>query len=134
MVPSDFGENRSAGGLPEPPREKYWATWALVERERGGQGGPHAPSPSGPNWTRRGGRRPPFPSPSPPSFPPPSRSRKEGSPTPTRRRTPPPGAPLRAGQPPPCSFIYRGRGHPKETTIDRSFSRVRCPLHHSPPR
>src|SRR3954465_10159293 len=69
MVPSGFVENRSAGGLPEPPREKYWATWALVERERGGQGWAARPLPSGPNWTRRRGRRPPFLLPLPLPFP-----------------------------------------------------------------
>src|SRR3954462_5321505 len=109
MVPSDFGENRSVGGLPEPPREKYWATWALVERERGGQGWAARPLPSGPNWTRRGAA-PPFPSPSPPSFPPPSRSRKEGSPTPTRRRTPPPGARHKGRPASPLAPLYTGAG------------------------
>src|SRR3954466_15522843 len=110
MVPSGFGKNWSAGGVTGTPREKYWATWALVERERGGQGGPRAPSPSGPNWTRRGGAAPPFPFPSPPSFPPPSRSRKEGSPTPTRRRIPPPGACHKGGRPPPLLLYIRGQG------------------------
>ena len=34
--------------------------------ERGAaKGGPHASSPPGPNWTRRGRAAPPFPSPSP---------------------------------------------------------------------
>src|SRR4051812_30550057 len=59
-------------GVPEGyrnPRGKVWALWALVERERGGQGGPRTPSPSGPNWTRRGGRRPPFLLPLPLPFP-----------------------------------------------------------------
>src|SRR4051812_27359848 len=112
MVPSDFGENRNAGGLPEPPREKYWVTWALVERERGGQGWAAHPLPSGPNWTRKGGAASPFPSPSPPSFPPPSRSRKEGNPTPTRRRIPPPGVPTRASRPPPLLLYIRGQGAP----------------------
>src|SRR3954465_6099072 len=116
MVPSGFVENRSAGGLPEPPREKYWATWALVERERGGQGGPRAPSPSDPNWTRRGGAAPPFPSPSPPSFPTPSRSRKEGSPTPTRRRTPPPGARHKGRPASPLAPLYTGAGGTLEHT------------------
>src|SRR3954464_9893085 len=32
-----------------------------VEKRRGGQGLAARPLPSSPNWTRRGGRRPPFP-------------------------------------------------------------------------
>src|SRR4051812_2861602 len=70
MVPSDFGENRSAGGLPEPPWEKYWATWALVERERGAaRAGPRAPSPLVRIGLGEGGRRPPFLLPLPLPFP-----------------------------------------------------------------
>src|SRR3954470_9150611 len=113
MVPSGFGENRSAGGLPEPPREKYWATWALVERERGGQGWAARPLPSGPNWTRRGGRRPPFLLPLPLPFPLLVGVGKRGillllggGFLLLARLT-------RAGRPPPCSFIYGGRGHPR---------------------
>src|SRR3954471_16331172 len=113
MVPSDFGENRRDGGLPEPPREKYWATWALVERERGAaRAGPRAPSPLVRIGLGEGGRRPPFPSPSPPSFPPPSRSRKEGSPTPTRRRTPPPGTRHKVRPASPLLLYIRGQGAP----------------------
>src|SRR3954466_262909 len=115
MVPSDFGENRSAGGLPEPPREKYWATWALVERERGtARAGPRAPSPLVRIVLGERGAAPPFPSPSPPSFPPPSRSRKEGNPTPTRRRIPPPGAPSKGRPASPLAPLYTGAGgHPR---------------------
>ena len=55
--------------VPEGYRNPRENTWDLVERERAGQGRPCAPSPSGPNWTREGGRHPPFLLPSPPSFP-----------------------------------------------------------------
>ena len=88
-----------------------------MEKRRGGQGRPRAPSPSSPNWTRRGARPPflPLSLPLPPS---PNPTRKGGSPTPGGSRTPP-GAPPPGGPPlPPCSFIYGGRGHPKDTTID----------------
>src|SRR3954467_14687838 len=37
------------------PRGFNGPRWALVEKRRGGQGRPHAPSPSSTNWTRRGG-------------------------------------------------------------------------------
>src|SRR3954471_10977424 len=43
---------------PPPPRGFNGPTWALVEKRRGGQGRPHAPSPSSLNWTRRGGGAP----------------------------------------------------------------------------
>ena len=58
MVPGEIGilpEYREVTGTP-------WGlngpTWALVEKRRGGQGRPRAPSPSSPNWTRRGGGAP----------------------------------------------------------------------------
>src|SRR3954464_14040094 len=49
-------------GVPEgyrnPPGRSMGLMGLSGERERGDQGGPRAPSPSGPNWTRRGGRAP----------------------------------------------------------------------------
>ena len=66
MVPKkigDFSEYREVTGT---PRGLNGPTWALVERKRGGKGWPPPPSP---NRTRRGGRRPPFPSPLPPPSP-----------------------------------------------------------------
>ena len=54
------GIYRSTGGLPEPPGEVLGLSGLEGRERRGGQGRPHAPSPSSPNWTRRG----PFPSPS----------------------------------------------------------------------
>src|SRR3954471_1763965 len=110
MVPSGFRENRSAGGLPEPPREKYWATWALVERERGDQGGPRAPSSSGPNWTRRGGRRPPFFLLLPLPFPLLVGVRKRGVLLLLGGGPLLLGAPTRAGRPPPLLLYIRGQG------------------------
>ena len=53
---------RSTGGLPEPPGEYIGPNGPWWEMRRGGQGS-RAPSPSSPNWTRRGAV-PPFPSPS----------------------------------------------------------------------
>src|SRR3954468_21942121 len=110
MVPSDFGENRSGGGLPEPPREKYWATWALVERERGGQGWAARPLPSGPNWTRRGGRRPPFLLPLPLPFPLLVGVVKRGVLLLLGGGVLLLGAPTRAGRPPPLLLYIRGQG------------------------
>ena len=47
-----------------PPGEVMGHMGLSGEREGQPKVG-HAPPPPGPNWTRRGGRRPPFPSPSP---------------------------------------------------------------------
>ena len=91
--------------------------WALLghsgERERGDQGRPHAPSPSGPNWARRGAA-PPFPSSlSPPSFSPsPTREGGGGNPTPNGSRTPPGRAIGGPALPLLHSFIYGGGGTP----------------------
>ena len=86
---------RAYTGVPGGYRNPPGSIWALMgfsgERERGSQGRPRAPSPSGPNWTRKGGRGPPFPLPLP-HFPSPSLflvGLGKGSPTPTRRWTPP---------------------------------------------
>ena len=87
-----------------------------MEERRGGQGRPRAPSPSSPNWTRRG--RPPFlplslllpPSPTP--------TRKGGSHTPGGSRTPPWRASSWPAASPPYSFIYGGQGAPLDTQVD----------------
>src|SRR3954466_2800801 len=98
-----------------------------VEERRGGQGRPHAPSPSSTNWTRRGGGAPPF------SYSP------STSPNPTRKREGvllPVGVGLLlarlllAGSPSPLILYIRGQGGTsRDTTWSvRSFlSRVRCP-------
>ena len=89
-------------GYRNPPGEVMGHMGLSGERE-GQPGWATRLLPPGPNWTRRGGRRPPFPLP-PHFFPPPSRS-----PTPTRRRTPP-GAPTGADRPPPLAPLYTGAG------------------------
>ena len=61
-------EYRSTRGLPEPPGGLMGLMGLMWRRGRGCQGRPRAPSPPSPNWTRREGRRPPFPS-SPLSLP-----------------------------------------------------------------
>ena len=118
-VPGSYGNTR----------KNQWASWAKWWK-RGGR----ARGPPSPNRIGLGGR-PPFP-PFPPS---PSFSSSpflflllvgvgKGSPTPTRRRTPPLSLARPIGsRPPPCSFIYGGRGAPKNTLDIRYFSRVRCP-------
>ena len=56
-----FGRFRTYTGVPggyRNPPGVYWASWALVEKRGGGQGRPHAPSPSSPYWTRKGGGAP----------------------------------------------------------------------------
>ena len=114
-------------GLPEPPGGVIGPHGPKVEKRRGGQGRPRAPSPSSPNRTRRG-RRPPFLPLLSPFLPPLLLGQgKEGVLLPVGVRlpfgAPPPGWP----PPPPCSFIYRGRGTSLHTIDLRSFSRVRCP-------
>src|SRR3954471_12148984 len=68
MVPGVIGYRMEYRGVNGPHGPK-------VEERRGGQGRPRAPSPSSPNWTRRGGRRPPF-SCSPSTSPIPTRKRE----------------------------------------------------------
>ena len=76
------------------------------EQPRAGRVPPHGPSP---NWTRgRGGA---------PSFLLLLVGLGKGEPIPTWSRIPPLGAPLVAGRPLLPSFIYVGRGHPKDTTV-----------------
>ena len=120
MVPKkirDFSEYREVTGT---PRESYWAYWAIVEERRQATGGgaPPAPCPN-PNWTRGGGAAPSFLlplSPFPLSL---SVGRKEGGPILLGLgvQVGPPWRALLGRQPPPPPFIYRGRGHPKGTSI-----------------
>ena len=125
---------RSTGGLPEPPgglMGLMGPKWRRGEVARAGRVPP-------PPLVRigQGGGGDPFPS-SPLSLPSasPTWTRKGGSPTPGGSRTPL-GAPSSwPAAPSPLNLYIRGRGAPLETTIDQSsLSRVRCPLHHSPPR
>ena len=114
-------------GYRNPPGEVMGHMGLSGERE-GRQAGPRASSPLGPNWTRRGGRRPPFLLP-PHFLPPPSRS-----PTPTRRRRTP-GAPIGAGRPPPLDPLYTGPGGtPRHKLIHVIIFLSVCgaPFHHSP--
>ena len=53
------GFYRSTGGY-QNPQGVIGPIWAIREKRRAGQGRPRAPSPLGPNWTREGGRHPPF--------------------------------------------------------------------------
>ena len=57
-------------GVPEgyrnpPPLGEVMGHMGLSGERGAAKGGPRASSPPGPNWTRRGGAAPPFPSPSP---------------------------------------------------------------------
>ena len=117
MVPGEIGiipEHREVIGT---PREVYGPYWDLVERRRKEQGSP-PPTPSKPNPNWEGGR-PPL------SFLPPSSFfplllliGKRGVLLPVGVGIPPLGTPPSLAGPLLHSFIYRGRGHPRDTTID----------------
>ena len=92
--------------------------WAIRERERGRPRAGSAPPSPCPNWTRRRGAAPPFPSLSLPAFPPPSRSRKGRNPTPTRRRIPPPRRANKGRPASPLLLYIQGQGAPLDTQVD----------------
>ena len=71
MVPGVIGYIPEYRGVTGTPPGVNGPLGPKVEKRRGGQGRPRAPSPPSPNWTRREGRRPPFPF-SPLSLPSPS--------------------------------------------------------------
>ena len=114
---------RSTGGYRNP----LGSQWALM-----GHGGKEkeatkwgAPSPQ-PNTNWRGGL-PPFPALLLPLSSSPTPTREGGKPTPTRSRNPPLGRAI-GGRPSPPPLLYiRGGGHPIDTQVDHSLSRVRCP-------
>ena len=60
IVPGEIGILPEYRGVTGTPLGVNGPIWVLVERERGGQGRPHAPSPLGLNWTREGEAAPPF--------------------------------------------------------------------------
>ena len=74
----EFGHLPEYRGATGTPRGVKWASCVLGERGRGSQGWPRAPSPSSPNWTRKGGWRPPFLPPLPSFLPSYSYYWKEG--------------------------------------------------------
>ena len=100
------GFYRGTGRLPEPPG-RYMG---LSGREERWPGLGRAPLPPSPNRTRRGGRRPPFPSSLPPLSP--------STPNPTRKRQ---GVGLHLARPswpaapPPLLLYIRGQGGTLET-------------------
>ena len=112
-VSGGFGHIAEYRVVTGTPRGVYWAYWALVVEEEGRPGQPRAPSPSSPNWTRRGGGAPLFPSP-PLSLP--SllllQQGKGGVLLPVGVGLPPWRALLLGRPPPPSSFIYGGKGAP----------------------
>ena len=113
-VPGEIGTIPDHREVIGTPREVYGPYWALVER-RGKEQGRGPPKPN-PNWE---GGRPPL------SFLPPSSSfplllliGKRGVLLPVGVGLPPLGAPPSLAGPLLHSFIYGGRGHPRDTTID----------------
>ena len=107
-------------GVPESYGYLYWALMGHTGKERKAPKGGHTP-PHG--LVRIGlgrGGAPFLPSPSP--FPSPTPTRKGGVLLLVGVGLPPWGALLLGRSPPPCSFIYGGRGHPKDTTIDLLIS------------
>ena len=123
---------RSIGGLPEPPGEYNGPIGPLWRRGGAARAG-HALPPPLVLIGQGGERRPPFlplslllpPSPTP--------TRKGGVLHPVGVGLPPWRALLLGRPPPPSSFIYGGGGHPRTHKLIVP-SRVRCPLHHIPPR
>ena len=113
-TPEVFQVISEKAGVPEgyrnPPGE-LMGHMGSVKRERAGQGRPRAPSPSGPNWTREGGRRPPFLLPHLLPFPL-LVGLGKGIPTPTRRRTPPLHARHKGRPASPLAPLYTGVGAP----------------------
>ena len=65
-----------------------------------------------------------------------SSSPLRGNPTQCSRGSTPLGGAIERVSPSPPPLLYiRGRGYPIDTQVDHwSFSHVRCPLHHNPPR
>ena len=57
-VSGQFGHLPEYRGITGTPPGVNGPTWAMREKRRAGQGRPRAPSPSSPNWTRRGGGAP----------------------------------------------------------------------------
>src|SRR4051812_27560802 len=108
-----FGRFQASNGVPweyrKPPRSIMGLLGHGGEEEgRPGQVAP--PSPSSPNWTRRGAPFLPLSLLLPPS---PTPTRKEGVLLPVGVGLPPWRALLLAIRLLPSSFIYGGRGHPK---------------------
>ena len=139
-----FGHQKCSGevsdktGVPEdyrnPPGELMGHMGLSGERERDGQGRPRAPSPSGPNWTRRGGRRPPFLLPLPLPFPLLVGVGKRGVLLLLGGGGLLLGAPQGPAGLPPLLLYIRGQGAPLDTQVDprdHILSCVRCPLHHN---
>ena len=75
-VPGEIGKIPKLREVIGTPPGGIWALLGLSGEREGRLGQAARPSPSSLNWAREGGRRPPFLLPSPPSFPPPSRTRK----------------------------------------------------------
>ena len=126
-------------GVPEgyrnPPGEIMGLMGLSGERERAGLGQAARPSPSGPNWTRRRGQRPPFLLPLPLPFPLLVGVGKGGTLLLLGGGFLLLGTPTRSGRPPPCSSIYGGRGHPRTHKLIIDLLVVwGAPLHHNPPQ
>ena len=97
--------------------------------EEGRPGQPHAPSPSSPNWTRRGRRPPSFLLLLSPFLPFSYSNKERWSPTPGGSRSPPLVHPPPWPATSPLLLYIRGQGAPLDTQVDLLIypSHVRCP-------
>ena len=109
-VPGKFRIKLEYQGITGTPRGVNGPHGPKVEKRRGCQGRPRAPSPPSPNWTRREGRRPPFLPLLSPFLPPLLLGQgKEGVLLPVGVGLPL-ARPLLAGRPLPLAPLYTGAG------------------------
>ena len=123
------------GGYRDPPGS-ILGLMGLSGRRGGAARAAARPSPSSPNWTRRGAAAPFFLLLLSPFLPFSYSNKERRSPTPGGSSTSPLARPPWPAASPPLLLYIRGQGAPLDTQVDLliSPSRMRCPLHHNPPQ